>query len=101
MSEGDSELLQRLAVKFEANCLCDKAVECWVKLGDFKRAVDCCVLLKNWTLAMELAEKHNFIQIEGLLSQYATQLMSQKKKLEAAELYRRASRNHEAARILS
>ena len=50
---------------------------------------------------MELAEKHNFIQIEGLLGQYAQQLIQQKKKLEAAELYRRANRNHDSARILS
>jgi len=49
--------LKDLALKFEANCLCEKAVECWIKIGDLKRAVDCCVLLKNWTMAMELAEK--------------------------------------------
>lgn len=69
LNEG-SDLLKQLAIVFENNSICDKAVECWVKIGDIKRAVDCCVLLKQWSLAMELAEKHNFIQIEGLLGQY-------------------------------
>lgn len=50
---------------------------------------------------MELAEKHNFIQIEGLLSRYATQLLEKKKMMQAIELYRKANRNHEAAKLLS
>ena len=33
------------------------------KLGDVKRAVDVCVLLNYWDLAVELAENHNFVQI--------------------------------------
>lgn len=47
-----------------------------------------------------MAEKHNFIQIEGLLTRYATQLMEKKKTMQAIELYRKANRNHEAAKLL-
>ena len=31
-------------------------------------AVDTCVLLNEWELAVDLAQKHNFVQIEGLLT---------------------------------
>ncbi len=50
---------------------------------------------------MDLAEKHNFIQIEGLLSRYASQLLEKKKTMQAIELYRKANRNHEAAKLLA
>ena len=41
------------------------------------------------------------MQIEGLLTQYATQLLDKKMKLEAAELYRQSGRNTEAAKLLA
>ena len=49
---------------------------------------------------MELAEKHNYQQIENLLSQYARHLLDKRKKLEAVELYRKANRNTDAALLL-
>lgn len=41
------------------------------------------------------------MQIEGLLNQNANELLNKNKRLEAAELYRKANRNTEAAKILS
>ena len=57
-------------------------------------------MLNDWNKAVELAEKNNFIQIEGLLARYATQLLEKKKTMQAIELYRKANRNHEAAKLL-
>ena len=71
------------------------------KLGDLKRAVDVCVLLNYWDLAVELAESHNFVQIEGLLSKYADHLMQKTKQMEAIELYRKSNKNTEAAKLLA
>jgi len=42
------------------------AVKAFVKKGDIKWAIDTCVILNQWNLAVELAE-NNFMQIEGLL----------------------------------
>jgi WD repeat-containing protein 35 len=44
--------------------LCNAAVLSFVKFGDVKRAIDCCVLLNQWNQAVELAEQNNFVQIE-------------------------------------
>ena len=44
--------------------LCKNAVDAYVKFGDVKRAIDCCVLLNQWNYAVELAEQNNFVQIE-------------------------------------
>lgn len=36
--------------------LCKEAVDAYTKFGDTKKAIDCCVLLNQWNLAVELAE---------------------------------------------
>lgn len=81
--------------------LCKNAVDSYVKFGDVKRAIDCCVLLNQWNYAVELAEKNNFVQIEQLLQQYATTLIQKNKKIEAIELFRKANKNTDAARLLA
>lgn len=73
----------------------------YIKSGDVKKAIDCCVLLNQWNLAVELAEKHNFLAIEQLLARYASHLIQKDKKMEAVELYRKANKNTESARLLA
>ena len=41
----NSPLLDKLAEKFSSLGLCEAAVECYVRFGDVKKAIDCCVLL--------------------------------------------------------
>lgn len=81
--------------------MAEYAVKCYDKMGEYKKAVDCCVLLNHWGTAIELAEKHGYMQVEGLLHQNANELLHKNKRLEAAELYRKANRNTESAKILS
>lgn len=94
-------LLSELADRFQLAGMAEHAVKCYEKLGEYKKAVDCCVLLNQWNIATEMAEKHGYMQIEGLLQQNAKELLNKNKRLEAAELYRKANRNTEAAKILS
>lgn len=76
---------------FESVGMADEAVDCFIRCGNPKAAVDCCVALNKWGIALELAEKFNFPQVEGLLSRLASTLKSQgpMMQLEAIELYRR------------
>jgi len=41
--------------------LSESAVKAFVKRGDVKKAIDTCVILNQWNLAVELAEKNNFL----------------------------------------
>jgi len=100
LPEG-SPLLESLGEKFQGVGLCEEAVQSYIRSGNVRAAVDCCVLLNQWNQAVELAEKHNFVQIEGLLSRYASVLMEENKTVEAIQLYRKANRNTEAAKILN
>lgn len=100
MPEG-SEHLKAVGDMFMSVGLCPEAVSALLKAGEPKAAIDCCVLLNQWDMAVELAEKHKFQQIEGLLSKYATHLLAKKKLFQAVELYRKAGKHSEAAKLLS
>ena len=97
----DKNLLEYIAQKFNSVGMSECAVEAYIKMGDTKKAVDSCILLNNWKQAVELAEKHNFIQIEGVLNKYANLLLEKKKYIQAIDLYRKANRNMDAGRLLT
>jgi hypothetical protein len=86
-----STLLTTLANMFASVGMHVEASDCFVRAGNPKAAVDCCVSLNRcadgfrficievtlscrWSTAIELAEQHGFPQIEGLLTRYANQL---------------------------
>ena len=78
-----SLLLTEVGNKFASVGLCEQAVQAFLRHGDVKTAVDTCVLLNQWELAVNLAQQHNFQQIEGLLAKYAQHLLDKNKKIEA------------------
>jgi WD repeat-containing protein 35 len=100
LPEG-SPLLVDIGHKFTSVGLCEQAVQAYLRCGDVKTAVDTCVLLNQWDLAVNLAQQQNFQQIEGLLAKYAQHLLDKNKKIEAVQLYRKANRHTEAAKLLS
>jgi WD repeat-containing protein 35 len=98
---GSSRLLLNIANKLQSVGLTDGAASAYLKAGDVKGAVDCSVMLNQWDRAIELAEKHKLPQIEGLLSKYAASLIEGGKTISAIELYRRANRDGESAKLLA
>ena len=97
----EDPLLESIAERFQAVGMSDYAVRAYLKGNNVRAAIDCCVLLNQWNQAIELAEKNNFVQIEALLSRYASVLIEENKTIEAIMLYRKANRNTEAAKILN
>merc|ERR1719230_1377477 len=106
LPEG-SPLLMDVGNKFTSVGLCEQAVQAYLRHGNstttdgVKTAVDTCVLLNQWDLAVNLAQQQNFQQIEGLLAKYAQHLLDKNKKIEAVQLYRKANRHTEAAKLLA
>eukprot|EP00775_Hariotina_reticulata_P008215 gene8215-8407_t len=99
LGEGQP-LLADIGAQLQSVGLCSDAVAAYLKAGDTKAAIDCCVLLHQWDQALQLAHDFNYPQAEGLLQQYAGHLLEKKKYLEAVELYRKAQRHTEAAKLL-
>ncbi|KAH9097856.1 hypothetical protein LEN26_016945 [Aphanomyces euteiches] len=95
-----SPLLEEMARKFTRAGLCNSAVNAFLKMGDIKSAIDSCVLLNEWERAVTLAETHHFPQIESVLAKYGAHLMRNGKTLQAIELYRRANKSMDAAKLL-
>ena len=95
------EILSEIGEKLMSVGLCSEAVSAFLKGGNIKSAIDCCVLLNQWDQAVSLAGTHNFPQIELLLSKYASYLLEKNKILQAIDLYRKANKHTEAAKLLS
>ncbi len=95
-----SEHLRDLGDKFQSVGLCTEATRCYLRLGDHKSAIDCCVLLNQWDAAVRLAEEHRFSQIDSLLSKYASHLLKKQRLFQAVDLYRKANYHTDAARLL-
>lgn len=94
----ENPLLYTLAKRFESVGMVDEAVDCFLRTNcSPKEAIDCCVKANKWGKALELAEKHDFPQVEGLLMKYAIDLYTSNRKLEAIELFRAANKPTEAA----
>jgi len=95
-----SATLRDVGDKFASVGLCSESVAAYLKGEDPKSAIDACVQLNQWDQAVELAEQHKFGQIEGLLTKYASHLLQKEKLFQAVELYRKANRHTEAAKLL-
>ena len=96
-----SPLLSNIGYKLQSIGLTEGAARSLLKGGDVKGAVDSCVLLNLWDKAVELAQLHALPQIEGLLAKYAQHLLDGGKTLAAIELYRKANRDSESAKLLA
>jgi len=94
-------LLLDIGAKFESVGIHQFATGAYLKAGDPKAAIDCCVRLNQWQRGVELAEEFDFPQIEGLLSKAAQEMLDSGDKLQAVELYRRANKATEAAKMLA
>ncbi|XP_033640666.1 WD repeat-containing protein 35-like isoform X1 [Asterias rubens] len=93
-------LLPDISAMFVTVGMCQEAVAAYLKCHQVKKAVDCCVELNQWDQAVELAKTHSIKEIDNLLARYAAHLLEKDKKLQAIELYRKASHFIEAAKLM-
>lgn len=95
-----SPILKGVARMLASVGMCSQAVEAYIKYGDVKQAVDTCVRLNHWDQAVDLAKTYKMVQIGELLNKYANHLLSNGKRLQAIELYKKANHHLEAAKLL-
>jgi WD repeat-containing protein 35 len=96
----NSAELRDVASKFITVGLCEQAVDALVRCSDVPGAIDVCIRLNQWSTAVDLAQRHNVRDLEGLLHQYAVHLLSTGKRMDAVELYRKAGMFAKSAKIL-
>lgn len=66
-----------------------------------KEAFEICIKLNKWDKAAELSERYQLADVENLLANYAEQIAVNKtKNLAAAQLYRKAAKFLQAAKII-
>lgn len=94
------KLLPDIASMFLTVGMCTQAVDAYIKCNHIKAAIDCCVSLNQWNMAIDLAKTHNVREIDSLLAKYAQHLLEKNKIVNAIELYRKAGHHLEAAKLL-
>nr|XP_032817286.1 WD repeat-containing protein 35 isoform X1 [Petromyzon marinus] len=94
------KLLTNVAHMFVTVGMCEQAVAAYLKCNQPKMAVDTCVQLNQWNQAVDLAQTHNMKEIGSLLAKYAGHLLETGKRLDAVELYRKANRFLDAAKLM-
>jgi hypothetical protein len=96
-----SPLLNNMGRKLQSVGMTEAAAHAFLKAGDYKAAVDCCVVANHWDTAVDLAHRYQLPQVEGLLARYVSRLLEQNKTFAAVELYRKANRDIESAKMLA
>ncbi|OAE19425.1 hypothetical protein AXG93_4273s1210 [Marchantia polymorpha subsp. ruderalis] len=97
-----SPLLIVIGQKFASVGICEHAVTCFVRGGDVKGAINCCMELNFWQKAMELSKLHDCEKlVSGTLAKYTSYLLQSGNPLHAVEVYQRAGEHQQAAKILT
>ncbi|MCP9265269.1 hypothetical protein DINM_020523 [Dirofilaria immitis] len=100
LPDGD-KLIAEIGEIFLNAGLCEQAVQCFVRCGMLNEALDVCIQLNQWEQAVQLSKTYNLRNVHLLLNRYAEQLTgSNEKTLAAMQLYKRAGKYLEAARIV-
>lgn len=80
--------------------LAQPAVNAYMKLGDIGGAINACITLNQWGTAINLAETHQYKEIEQFLTKYGSQILSQNRQKEAVELFRKANYCLKSAKLM-
>jgi WD repeat-containing protein 35 len=96
----NKDILMSFASVFESVGMCQEAVKAFVKAGNVREAVRCCVSLNEWKTALSLAQENGILETDSLLTQYSSHLIQQDKLLDVIELYRKANRIHDASNMI-
>ena len=93
-------LLRKVGGRLASVGLAAEAVAAHVRGGAPRRAIARCVELHEWDAALALAAEHGYPRAEALLRRCAAHLLGRGRELDAVELFRRAGRHGDAARLL-
>ncbi|KAI9557994.1 hypothetical protein GHT06_014747 [Daphnia sinensis] len=93
-------LIPKIAAMFTSVGLCQQAVQCYLKCNQMKSALDTCVTLHQWNMAVELSRQIQAPEIASRLVSHADRLLEHGKISDAVELFRKANCHREAANLL-
>ncbi|KAJ1362043.1 WD repeat-containing protein 35 [Parelaphostrongylus tenuis] len=94
-------LLPQIAELFASSGLCENAVQCFLRCGQISDSLDTCIQLNNWDKAVALSRTHNLRDVNVLMGKYVEELSeSSERFLAAVQLYRRAGRFLDGARVV-
>lgn len=85
---NNQETLVEIGMYLESLGLCKDSARAYVKGGKVELALNVCVAMSEWKLAMDLANEHHIEHIDEILNKYVEHLQSENKFVEIIEVYR-------------
>jgi len=96
-----SPLLPQIGAAFEAVGLTAEAVRTYLACGMAEKAVETAVVLSQWNLAMDLAQKHSLHNVAPVLLRYTGHLLLNGEMMQAVELLRKSDKPFAAGKLLA
>jgi WD repeat-containing protein 35 len=96
-----SPLLPKIGAAFEAVGLTTESVKTYLACGMAEKAVETAVVLSQWNLAMELAQKHSLHNVAPVLLRYTGHLLENGEIMQAVEPLRKSDKPFAAGKLLA
>ncbi|ESN95650.1 hypothetical protein HELRODRAFT_86462, partial [Helobdella robusta] len=93
----DHPILMELGRFFTILGMCREAVQAYLKCKMIDEAINACIFLNQWSLAIDIGNDHNKAEIDSLMM---THLKEKEKNFEIVLLYCKANHYLEGAKIL-
>lgn len=77
-----------IAMFLESMGLSKESVKAYVKANKIEMAINVCVMMCEWKLAIDLANEYKIPRIDTLLDKYVQHLIKENKFVETVEVYR-------------
>eukprot|EP00924_Labyrinthula_sp_SR-Ha-C_P008996 augustus_masked-scaffold_2-processed-gene-9.7-mRNA-1 protein AED:0.21 eAED:0.21 QI:0/0/0/1/1/1/2/0/705 len=96
LPEGN-EYLSRIGEHFASCGYAKDAAVSFVKAGEYKKAIDTCIIFNEWEVALKLATEHDYLEIVSLLSEQASELLASGDTIQAIQLLKKLPNAAQAA----
>lgn len=85
---SDHQLLLQIGMFLQSVGLCKECVRAFCKANQAQLAVDACIAMGEWKMAMDQAREHQLENVDSLLDKYVDHMLDKDKYIEVVEVYK-------------
>lgn len=96
---GPQQLIE-IGMYLESVGMCKECTKAYCKAGEVRKALNACLAMSEWKIAIDLANEHHIEHIDSLLNKYSEHLLEENRYVEIIEVYRKAKRLAQATEVI-
>lgn len=97
---SDPKQLLEIGIYLESVGMCKECTRAYCKAGEVQKALNACINMSEWKIAIDLANEHHIEHIDSLLNKYSEHLLEENRYVEIIEVYRKAKRLAQATEVI-